>query len=93
MQNKCQRWNECPYLTIGTPFADMGQVEDGGVVYTFIRSGAYWVQEAQLFPLDLHKSSKFGRYVDISGNTIVIGSRISHWKGAAYIYVGPDLEQ
>ena len=62
-----------------------------GAAYIFRFDGATWVQEQMIFPSDIVVGDGFGDSVDVSGNTIVVGS---HYKddnggtelGAAYVF-------
>lgn len=61
-----------------------------GAAYVFVRSGGVWTQQAKLNPSD--HGGFFGESVAISGDTIVIGSRLSDvpgvsGAGAVYVFV------
>jgi hypothetical protein len=58
-----------------------------GAAYVYVRAGAAWVQQALLTPSDGVGSESFGEYVDIDGDTIIVGSDGSGPEGAAYVYV------
>ncbi len=45
-----------------------------GAAYVFVRNGAAWAQQAYLKPTNTGVGDAFGIGVDVSGNTIVIGS-------------------
>jgi hypothetical protein len=75
--------------------------EDSGAVYVFTRNGTTWSQQAYLKASNTNEGDVFGRSVDISGETIVIGSAESSnatgvngdqsnndadYAGAAYVF-------
>lgn len=77
---------------------DIGSNINQGSVYIFVRSGTTWSQQAKLVAndgegLDLFGvSDAFGTWVDISGDTLVVGARADNVggnldQGAAYIFV------
>lgn len=74
-----------------------------GAAYVFVRSGESWSQQAYLKPSDIDADDEFGRFLDISGETLVIGARgenssatgvggdaaddSANSAGAAYVFV------
>lgn len=77
---------------VGVPGDDIVAAVDQGSAFVFVRVGAMWQQQAQLFANDGAAGDQFGHTVAISGNYIVIGAP---WKtvsgavrrGAAYVFV------
>lgn len=62
-----------------------------GAAYVFTRTGTTWTQQQKITPADLAAGDQFGGTVDISGNTIAIGSRLDDNAsgvdaGAVYVY-------
>ena len=62
-----------------------------GAAYVFTRSGTSWSQQAKLTGSDATTNDNFGWSVDISGDTIVVGSKNASsgsttYVGAVYIY-------
>lgn len=49
---------------------------DSGAVYVFVRGDdGYWTQHAYIKPSNPSDEDEFGRYIDIDGDTLVVGSR------------------
>ena len=76
--------------------------DNSGAVYVFTRNGTTWSQQAYLKASNTDAGDVFGRSVDISGETIVIGSAESSsstgingdqndnsadFSGAAYVFI------
>lgn len=71
--------------------------ERSGVVYLFERPGMGWktmTETAKLIGSDTVTEDKFGTAVDISGNTVTVGSIFNnvggHGSGAAYLFERPE---
>ncbi|KAA3664244.1 MAG: integrin [Chloroflexi bacterium] len=47
---------------------------NAGAAYVFVRSGGIWTQEAYLKAPNTDADDRFGRSVDISGDTVVVGA-------------------
>ena len=85
------------YVTISGDTAVVGAREDddagqaSGSVYVFVRSGTTWSQQAKLMAGDGAAGDEFGVSVDISGETLVVGSWGDDDKGtssgSAYVFV------
>ncbi len=64
---------------------------NSGAAYVFVRSGGMWVQEAKLLGSDIGVNNQFGTSIDMSGDTIVVGTPFNAEKGfnagAAYVFV------
>jgi len=62
-----------------------------GSAYVFVRSGTVWSQEAKLLASDGAATDFFGRYVDISGETVLVGAMrdddLGSSSGSAYVFV------
>jgi hypothetical protein len=63
-------------VVIGAPLGD-GPEPRQGSAYVFVRSRDAWMQQAKLTTPDGHAGDLFGRSVDVSNNTVVIGA---HFK-------------
>lgn len=52
------------------------QMENNGIgsAYVFTRNGSIWTQQARLVPSDGQTDDRFGRHVEIDGDTIVVTS-------------------
>lgn len=63
---------------------------DAGAAYVFVRSGGVWTQQAKLRASDGASSDWFGFSVAVSGDTVVVGSRLDDPKGtdsgSAYVF-------
>ena len=64
---------------------------EAGAAYVFRRSGAVWMEEAELLAPDASASDRFGYRVGIFGDTAVIAARwdqnIGSSIGSAYVFV------
>jgi len=71
---------------VGAPLAS-----GGGSAYVFVRSGTTWSEQAILVPSVLASGDKYGLDVNISGDTIVVGSpnqdTVAADAGAAFVFV------
>ncbi len=77
---------------LGATGDDFGAANDQGSAYVFTRSGATWSQQAKLVANDGAANDQFGWSVGLSGDTVVIGSRLADIggnsnQGAAYVFV------
>jgi len=63
-------------ITNGTTASSNNSATDSGAVYVFVRNGTTWSQQAYLKASNAEAGDQFGRWVDISGDTIVVGA----WK-------------
>ena len=79
-------------IVVGAPLHDeMGP--ESGAAYVFEQIGDRWREAARLLPDDGEASGWFGRWVDIDGDTIVIGAPLMDVKGedddagAAFVFV------
>jgi cysteine-rich repeat protein len=68
-------------------WADNENGEGSGVVYVYKRDGSIWNLETKLYASDAKTTHYFGKGVDISGDTIIVGAfGDNDYAGAAYIY-------
>jgi uncharacterized repeat protein (TIGR01451 family) len=58
-----------------------------GAAYVFVRSGTTWSMQQKLLASDGLGSDGFGESVSISGDTVVVGSRLEPEPGKAYVFV------
>lgn len=68
----------------------VGAPEQGpsGAAYVFVRAAGVWTQQAMLTPSDAPSSASFGEYIDIDGDTIIVGADNAESNaGAAYVFV------
>jgi hypothetical protein len=76
-------------LIVGAPKAD-GTALNTGVSYVFIRSNGTWISLPRIAPSDGKSGDMFGQSVDISDNSLLVGSPKSDAKGidagAAYVF-------
>ena len=62
-----------------------------GSVYVFTRAAGVWTEEQKLTASDAASSDVFGRSVDLSGDTLVVGAPGEHgFTGAAYVFTRTD---
>jgi len=54
---------------------DDNTARSAGAAYVFVRSGDSWSQQAYLKSSDMDSDDEFGRFLDISGETLVVGAR------------------
>ena len=71
------------FITNGSSSSSNNDETDSGAVYVYRRSGTTWTQEAYLKASDSGTGNSFGKSVDISGDTIVVGSTAME---AAYVF-------
>ncbi len=74
---------------IGVQYAD-GAVPTTGAAYVFTRSGDIWTEQPAIIADDGAPDDRFGNSVDLSGNTALIGARVSDSladaAGSAYVF-------
>jgi len=67
-----------------------GIVPNAGAVYIFEYDGNAWVQTQKLFASDGLSNATFGSWMDISGDTLIVGdsrgTTTSGFTGAAYVF-------
>jgi len=80
-------------LVVGAQFAD-SRGKDSGLAYVFERRAERWRRAAVLSASDAAAGDQFGLTVSVSGETIVVGARLSHSRGrdagAAYVFTRQD---
>jgi len=80
-------------LVVGAQFAD-ARGSDSGLAYVFERRGDEWRPAAVLSAMDARAGDQFGLTVSVSGETIVVGARLtdSHAVdvGATYVFAHRD---
>ena len=57
---------------------------DSGAVYVFTRASGVWTQQAYLKASDTNADARFGYWVDLEGDTLVVGAPISDDTGTVY---------
>ena len=82
---------------VGSVLADPDNKTNAGAAYVFERGQSGWTMRAKLTPTDADGGDEFGRSVDISGDTIVVGASsksgepnhlgVPTHPGAAYVFV------
>jgi hypothetical protein len=70
---------------------DDGAGADSGSAYVFVRNGSTWTEQAKLVASDGAAADSFGTWVDIDGDTIVVGAAgdndgADFNTGAAYVF-------
>jgi uncharacterized protein (DUF2147 family) len=70
---------------------DDGAGADSGSAYVFVRSGSTWTEQAKLVASDGAAADSFGTWVDVDGDTIVVGAAGDNEgadfnTGAAYVF-------
>ncbi len=76
-------------LVVGAPLHTSTAGTSQGAAYVFVRSASTWTQQAKLIPNDPAAFAEFGTAVDISANSIIVGSP-GDVSRAAYIFVRSD---
>ena len=59
---------------------------DSGAVYVFTRASGVWTQQAYLKASDTNADARFGYWVDLEGDTLVVGAPISGDTGTVYVF-------
>jgi hypothetical protein len=79
-------------IVVGAALQTVNGHQNQGAVYAFVRSGTTWTLQGQFSSSDGVAEQRFGRYMDISGDTVVVGvpnegnSFSGNGNGAAYIF-------
>jgi len=77
-------------IVVGAPL-DKEKGRNAGAAYIFVREGVEWKQQAKLVATDGDSNDKFGNAVDISQDSVVIGTPKDEEKGkdtgAAYVFL------
>ncbi|MEO7658570.1 MAG: carboxypeptidase regulatory-like domain-containing protein, partial [Pyrinomonadaceae bacterium] len=79
-------------VAVGSPSSNIGQNNDQGATYIFVRSGSTWSQEQKLTANDGAALDYFGDSLALSGSTIIVGATedttgSNVQQGSAYIFV------
>lgn len=69
---------------VGAMFDDVGANDNQGSVYVFTRSGTVWTEQAKLTATQGAAGDRFGVSVEISGESVVVGTKRD--QGAAYVF-------
>jgi hypothetical protein len=82
--------NDADTVVIASVSDDDGG-SDSGSAYVFVRDGTTWVQQAELVADDAAASDNFGTWVDIDGDTVVVGAAGDNEasainSGSAYVF-------
>jgi len=76
-------------VVVGADAEDEGG-SNAGAAYVFTRSGGSWSEQAKLTSSDTQANDRFGSYVAVSGETIVVGAWAETTSGtsagAAYVF-------
>jgi hypothetical protein len=72
-------------VIVGALFDDVGANINQGSAYIFTRSGTVWTQQAKLTAAQGAAGDRFGASVEISGETVVVGTKRD--QGAAYVFI------
>ncbi len=78
-------------VVVGSVSDDVASTANSGSAYIFTRSGTAWSQQQKLTADDAAASDEFGYSVSISGETVIVGSRLDDVgsmvnSGSAYIF-------
>jgi hypothetical protein len=71
-------------VLVGADAVDVGDNDNQGAAYVFVRDGDGWVQQARLTADDGAQFDQFGITVALSGDTALIGG--GHGVNAAYVF-------
>jgi uncharacterized repeat protein (TIGR01451 family) len=77
-------------LVVGAPWDDHSGFTYAGSVSVFVQDGSRWTLQQRLFPSVPEQNSGFGWSLDVSGDTIVVGSSTDDHSGvddAGSVYV------
>jgi hypothetical protein len=89
---------------VGAYLDDLGPNNQQGSAYVFVRSGAAWMQQAQLTAPDGAAGDTFGVSVALSGDAALVGAYLDNvgsntGQGSAWVFsrvgskwIGPDLQ-
>ena len=73
-------------IVAGARLEDTGGSQSGAV-YVFTRSGTSWSQQAKVVASDAAAGDRFGQYVAIDGDTVVVGADGENsYAGAVYVF-------
>ena len=79
-------------VVVGSTFDD-DNGSNSGSAYVFTRSGITWTQQAKLTASDAAAGDFFGETLSVSGDTVVVGSRLDDdagdRSGSAYVFEKP----
>jgi hypothetical protein len=71
---------------------DIGNAADRGSVYSFVRSGSSWTQQAKLVASDGSANDGFGTAISVDGMYAVVGAQNNaNGAGAAYVFARNGL--
>jgi hypothetical protein len=71
---------------VGAPREDASGA-DAGAAYVFTRSGTIWTEQAKLTASDALAGDRFGEFVAVEGDTLVVGVKNKNGHtGAAYVF-------
>ena len=76
-------------LVVGA-YGDDDNGDDSGSVYVFVRSGTTWSQQQKLVANDGVADHRFGNFVALDGDTLVVGaydSENASTSGSVYVFV------
>jgi hypothetical protein len=59
---------------------------DSGAAYVFTRSGGIWTQQAYLKGSNTRAGDRFGYWVDLEGDTLVVGAPLEDSTGVVYVF-------
>ena len=75
-------------LIIGSPYNAVGNQQQAGQAYVYLRGASGWTSQGELAPVDRAAFDEFGSAVAISGDTALVGAkRKNDDKGAVYVFV------
>jgi hypothetical protein len=79
-------------VIIGAYLGDVGNQNDQGSAYIFVKNGEIWAFQAKLTAADGRQFEEFGWSVDVSGDTAIVGAREDEigdfpGQGSAYVFV------
>ena len=77
-------------IVVGAPGHDHTGYEDAGAAYVFGRTATGWEQAAKLLPTVAFTGDAFGAAVDVSGDTVLVGSpgedHAGDSSGSVYVF-------
>lgn len=76
---------------IGAPLKTVGANRRQGQAYVYVRTGAFWTEQAKLAASDGAIQDAFGFALAVSRDTVLAGLAGKAYHGQAYVFTGPTV--
>jgi hypothetical protein len=73
-------------VVVGAHETTVGNRDEAGAAYVFMRQDSVWPQVAELIASDANRMDYFGSSVGVDGDVLVVGAPYSTVTGAAYVF-------